>query len=179
MPSTYRLSKVGRKLWTRDRARTPREEVERLLESTEPGATVTIDLRGVDVFDFSFAAEFFGRLLQRLPTEHAGRFLVVEHIGPWTGPNLQATLEGLELAAIVRDEDDRYRLFGKVTETDRATFEALAARGGRSTAAELASGLHVNLTAMNERLQKLVGRGVLRREEAPGRARFTYHTPQS
>ena len=178
MPLKYRLSKIGPQLWTRDRARPPREEVERLLDDAEPSSIVTIDLQGVEVFDFSFAAEFFGRLLQRLPTEHPGRFLVVENVGPWTGPNLQATLDGLELAAIVRDEGGRYRLIGKVTETDRATFEALLALGGGSTAAELASGLDVNLTAMNERLQKLVGRGVLRREPAPGRARFTYHTPQ-
>jgi STAS-like domain of unknown function (DUF4325)/Winged helix-turn-helix DNA-binding len=174
---SYRLSKVGKKLWTRERARLPRDEVEDLLEAAAPGEVVTIDLRGVDVFDFSFAAEFFGRLLQRLPSEHPGRFLVIENVGPWTGPNLEATLTGLDLAAIARNVHGQYRLLGKVTETDRATFDALLGHGGKSTALELANGLGINLTAMNERLSKLVRTGVIRREDAPGRARFTYHTP--
>lgn len=175
VPLTYRLT--GKKLWTRDRAREPRAAVEALLDQAAPGEIVTVDLRGVDVFDFSFASELFGRLLQRLPSEHPGRFLVIDHLGPWTGPNLEAALIGLDLAAIVRDERGQYRLLGKVTETDRQTFDALLLRGGTATATDLAAGLDVNLTAMNERLQKLVRSGVLRREDAVGRTRFTYHTP--
>lgn len=175
VPQTYRLT--GRRLWTRDRAREPRAAVEALLERASPGEIVTIDVRGVEVFDFSFASELFGRLLQRMPTEYPGRFIVIENLGPWTHPNLEAALAGLDLAAIIRDERGQFRLLGKVTETDRQTFDALLARGGSSTATELATGLEVNLTAMNERLQKLVRSGLLRREDAPGRARFTYHSP--
>jgi hypothetical protein len=147
-----------------------------MLEALPPGSSVVIDMKRVEVFDFSFAAEFFGRLLQRLPTEFPGRFLVAENLGAWTRPNLEAALAGLDLAMVARSGGN-HELLGKVAETDRVTFDALLRSGGPATAPELAHDLGVNLTAMNERLAKLVRAGLIRRQEAAGRARFVYLPP--
>lgn len=176
MTRTYHLGKLGAQLWLRERGKAARAEVEAVLDETAPGDTVVIDMTGVEVFDFSFAGEFFGRLIQRLPTEYPGRFLLISNIGEWARLNLGASLDGLDLAAIVR-EDQGFVLAGKVAETDRVTFAALVTAGGQATAPQLADELGIGLTAMNERLTKLVRAGLVQRQDAPGRTRFTYTSP--
>lgn len=179
MEFRYGLGALGKRVWTREKAREARAQVDGYLDRAQAGDVLIIDAKGVEVFDYSFAAEFFGRLLIRLPTEYPGRFLVVENLGQWTHQNLQAALRDLGLTMIERQSGGTYRLIGKVAEPDRATFEELARAGGLASATDLADRLGVNLTAMNERLAKLVRLGVVRRDDeasSSGRSRYHYST---
>jgi hypothetical protein len=62
-----------------------------MLEELHAGDVMVIDAQGVEVFDYSFANELFGKTLLSLAAEHPGRFLVVEtslpiHARIWLKP---------------------------------------------------------------------------------------------
>lgn len=178
MENRFSLFKHGGSahLWTREKARSIRDEAEVELASMAAGDTLVIDLEGVEVFDFSFANEFFGKLLLRLPDEHPGRFVIVEHLTNYTRENLCRALEGLSLVIIERVLG-KLSLLGKVHPADKDTFMAVTKNRESVTARELQDRLEVNLTTVNERLSKLVGLGLLRREKAmsrAGREQFIY-----
>jgi len=131
----------------------------------------------VEVFDFSFANELFGRTLLSLPHEHPGRFLVVENLSPYVRENLTKALESLGLLMIER-AGDQLALIGKVHPADQETFLAIAASPEAVTASALRNELDMNLNAINERLSKLSGLGVVRRERGlspAGREQYRYH----
>lgn len=176
MQSRFEVGKGKEHLWTRQLGAEIRVELERILAQLEPGDVVVLDLKGVQVFDYSFAAELFGKILLSVPREYPGRFVVFEHLTEYTRENLEKALETLGLVAIERD-DGRLGLIGKVHPADRDTFRALVDAGEALTAAELTELLHVNVTAMNERLSKLSALGVMRRQpsvSAKGREQYRY-----
>lgn len=176
MEFKLRLRETGSQLWTREVARPILERLLRLLEKAGSGDVVVIDANGVQVFDYSFANELFGKSLLALPREYAGRFLIVEDLGSHTHENLCKALESLELTMIHR-KGSRLELIGKVHPTDDLTFRALVRARQPITAAKLGSELDVNLTAMNERLAKLVRLGLVRREisvSQAGREQYEY-----
>jgi len=74
-----------------------------------------------------------------------------------------------------------YELIGKAHPADVETFNALSQLRRPTTAAALADMFRVNLTAMHERLNKLVEAGVMRREastSAAGRVQYLYSVPR-
>src|SRR5579863_1676035 len=163
MIHNFPLHKYGRQLWTRDLARKVRAELHKILEKADEGDAVVLNLKDVEVFDFSFANELFGKTLFSLPAEFPGRFVLFEHLTPYTRENLINALEGMKLMAISR-KGGTYELIGKAHPADVETFNALSQLRQPSTAANLADMFRVNLTAMHERLNKLVEAGVVRRE---------------
>ena len=170
------LAQYGSQLWTRERARDIAGRLADLLRQLEPGGVAVIDLKTVEVFDFSFANELFGKTLLALPTEYPGRFLVVEHLTTYTRENLERALESLNLAMIER-KGRQLSLLGKLHPADRETFGVLAAARAPVTAAALKEQLGINLTAVNERLAKLVRLALVRREHAisaAGREQYEY-----
>jgi hypothetical protein len=178
MENSFSLMKHGgsSQLWTRELARSIRDKAEAELAALAPGDALVIDLDGVEVFDFSFANEFFGKLLLRLPDEYPGRFVIVEHLTSYTRENLVRALEGLSLVIIER-VSGKLSLLGKVHPVDKDTFLAVVRKKVSVTAKELQDQLEVNLTTVNERLSKLVALGLLRREKAmsrAGREQYTY-----
>src|SRR5207302_1997907 len=147
-----------------------------LLHATDIGDTVVVDAKGVEVFDYSFANEFFGKALLHLPTDFPGRFLIVEHLTPYTRENLTKALESLGLAMIER-KGGTLHLLGKVHKTDQETFEAIARAKGQATAAALTDQLDLNVTAVNERLAKLAKLALVRRAKVvspAGREQYQY-----
>ena len=135
------LVKHGKQLWTRDLAVTIRGDLEKLLEQSQAGDAVIIDAKDVDVFDYSFANELFGKTILRLAKEHPERFLVVENLNVYTREN-----------AIVSAKDP-------------------------VTANDLKDKLGINLNAMNERLSKLSGFALIRRNtgvSSAGREQYRY-----
>jgi CheY-like chemotaxis protein len=64
------------------------------------GDVLAIDASGVEVFDFSFAAELFGKTVATLGAEYPGRFLIVEGLTDCTRENLNQALEGSNLLMI-------------------------------------------------------------------------------
>lgn len=179
MERAFHLGDCGRQLWTRTVARKARERLVAVLDQAAVGDTVIIDLARVEVFDYSFANEFFGKTLLALPKDFPGRFLVVEHLDTYTRENLQKALESIDLSMIERTRMG-LSLIGKVHPVDQQTFDAVIQAGRRVTAASLKVRLGINPTAANERLAKLAGLGILRRERsvsAAGREQYEYVAP--
>jgi len=176
MEDRLKLNTYGERLWTRDLARAIRVQVRERLEALQPGDVLVLDTQGVEVFDYSFADELFGRTLLTLPQEYPGRFVLVEGLSTYTQENLAKALETLGLMMIERHEG-RLQLLGKVHPAHQETFAAIVQTQGPVTSAALARQLRVNLKAMNERLAKLTASGVTRRETCrspAGREHYEY-----
>jgi hypothetical protein len=176
MERCVELSKEGPHLWTRDLAKKLRHAVDAALEALPEGGVLVVDAKGVEVFDFSFANELFGKTLLRLPTEYPGRFVVVQGLTEYTRLNLAEALKSLGLAIIER-KGTTPRLLGKIHPTDQQTFDAVRKAKDPASAAALAAKLDVGLTAMNERLSKLAKLGLVRRSNAvspAGREQYEY-----
>lgn len=166
----------GKQLWTRDLASTIRGDLENLLDQIQPGDTVIIDAKNVDVFDYSFANELFGKTILRLPKEHPERFLVVENLSVYTRENLANALSSLGLVIIER-KGGKLQLIGKVHPADQETFDAIVSAEEPVTANDLKDKLGINLNAMNERLSKLSGFALIRRNagvSSAGREQYRY-----
>lgn len=176
MELRFELSKYGKHLWTRELAKKIRAAVNKQLNRLEIGSTLVIDVKGVEVFDFSFANELFGKTILAMPHEFPGRFLLVENLTDYTRENLGKALESLGLVMIERRKSD-LRLIGKFHPADQETFTAIVAAKDAISAGVLSKQLGVNLTAMNERLSKLTNLALVRREKAAsvaGREQYEY-----
>lgn len=176
MEISLRLIEHGPRLWTQELGYEIRQRLREMLEGLDVGGVLVIDADGVEVFDYSFAAELFGRTVVSLPGEYPGRFVVVEHLTRYARQNLEKALVSLNLAIIER-VDGRPRLLGKVHPSDEETFDAIVQAPGPVAAAELRDRLGATLNAVNERLSKLIGMGFVRREKGrspAGREQFLY-----
>jgi len=163
-------------LWTRAMAKHLRPEVSKQLEALSPGDTLVIDLVNVKVFDYSFANEYFGKIMISLKGEYPGRFVIVENLNEYTRENLSKALESLGLAMIER-RGKKLHLIGKVHPVVEQTFEVIARAGTPVSSGALSRELNVNLTATNERLSKLTDLGLVRRDKsssAAGRQQYEY-----
>lgn len=170
------MKEFGAQLWSREKARPIRSRVGDALESLKAGDVLAVDASGVEVFDFSFAAELFGKTLSTLGVEYPGRFLIVEGLTDCTRENLNQALDNSNLVMIERKKD-KFGLLGKVHPADEATFAGILKAGEAVSAGALSQKLDVNLTAMNERLSKLSSMGIVRREKsssASGREQYVY-----
>lgn len=169
MDKAYALNQDGTHLWTRELARAIRARIEDLLDTLAPGDVLVLDMKAVEVFDFSFANELFGKLLLSLSQQYVGKFIIFEHLTDYTRENLVKALESLSLVAIER-KGRKLTILGKAHPVDQETFEAIVQAKGAVTAAELKEKLAVNLNAMNERLTKLTSLGLIRRDKGVSRA---------
>lgn len=176
MEKKFALKQFGTQLWTRETARPIRSRLLNELELLREGDVLSIDASSVEVFDFSFAAELFGKGLSRLSVDYPGRFVIADGLSEAARENLNQALEAASLIMIERHGGD-YRLLGKVHPFDGETFRAILDAGEAVSAAALGKKLDVNPTAMNERLSKLNSLGVVRREKsssASGREQYVY-----
>lgn len=177
MRIAFTLRQFGSHLWTREKARPIRSRLSDLLESLKAGDVLVVDASGVEAFDFSFASELFTKALSTLGVEYPGRFIVVEGLSDCTRENLSKALEDKNLI-MIENRADCATLLGKVHPADQVTFEAIVASKQAVSAGTLSQKLDVNLTAMNERLSKLSGMGIVRREKsssASGREQYVYN----
>jgi predicted transcriptional regulator len=176
MEKRISLGQYGPQLWTRERAREIRRHAEAIFEELRPGDTLVIDAKGVEVFDYSFANELFGKTLLSLPHEYPDRFLVVENLTRYTRENLERALEGMGLIMIERNRA-KLTLIGKVHPADQETFSAIVRVKRPVTAADLRKDLGINLNAVNERLAKLSDLALVRRRKSvspAGRDQYEY-----
>jgi len=172
----FALGIEARHLWTRELAKRIRAKVNLAIEKLDAGDVLVIDAKDVEAFDFSFANEFFGKTVLGLPHESPGRFVVVEHLTNYTRENLAQALSSLGLAMIERKRGGT-DLIGKFHPADNETFQALVGLKNGASAVELSKQLGTNLTAMNERLTKLMSMGLARRIKVVspvGREQFQY-----
>lgn len=178
MEKRLALVSYDKQLWTREKAQTVRAELNKLLDSVGEGSSVIIDAKGVEVFDYSFANELFGKSLLNLANEFPGRFLVVENLSAYTRENLIKALESLNIAMIERTKKG-LDLIGKIHAAYLETFRIVSKSKSPVSANAMSEKLDINITAANERLTKLVGFGLIRREKATsvaGREQYVYAT---
>jgi len=176
MEMKFGLKQYGHQLWTRETARPIRSRLGDILETMREGDVLAIDASGVDIFDFSFASELFGKALSRLGADYPGRFVIAEGLTESAHENLNQALEASNQIMIER-QGSELRLIGKVHQLDRETFTGILEAGEAVSASALGKKLDVSPTAMNERLSKLNSLGVIRREKsssASGREQFVY-----
>lgn len=176
MEKRFPLKKYGKQLWTREVAREIRPELIKLLESSERGDRIVIDTSGVEVFDYSFANEFFGKTQLSLHNEYPGRFLVVENLSTYTRENLAKALESLNMA-MIESSHGKFELIGKAHPAYQQTFSAVLKARSPVTVSAIRDQLEINLTAASERLNKLTHMGLIRREKAAsvaGREQYLY-----
>ena len=175
----FPLGNYGEHLWTRELAKEIRRDLIKVLDNSEPEETIAIDTKGVKVFDYSFANEFFGKTILSLPGEYPDRCLVVENLSEYTRENLSKALESLSLVMLEKRKRN-FKLIGKVHPADEETLGAILKAGAPTTASELKEKLSVTLTAMNERLTKLTDFAIVRRglgKSKAGRQQFEYSGP--
>jgi|GEM_PF-1498533 len=176
MEKSFNLSKSGKHLWTRELAAKIRVELNRLLDSSRSGEVVVIDAKDVEVFDYSFANELFGKALRSLQSEYTDRFLAVEHLTEYTRENLSKALESLNLMMVER-RGSKLNLLGKVHPSDEETYLEIVQAKKPVSAVELKDALDLNINATNERLTKLTNLSVIRRTQGvseSGRKQFLY-----
>lgn len=172
------LSEFGSQLWGRDTGKRVRARLVGTLETLRVGDVLVVDAANVDAFDFSFAAELFGKTMSTLAAEFPGRFIVFENGNECTGENLAEALGNSNLVIIQRGKGEA-NLVGKVHPADQQTFAEIIKTRAAISAGTLSTRLNVNLTAMNERLSKLTSLGVVRRERASstaGREQYVYRS---
>lgn len=165
--------------WGREEGRKVREQIENALSSVDAGQTLVVDLKPVEVMDFSFSSEVFGKLIGRLGSEYPGRMLVLSTPSPYVKENLGAALDALGLMALAYKGPRSWELIGKWAETDLETLEALQ-RLNDAAAPQLAEALGIQLTTCNQRLRKLVEAGIVARTRAVGKAggdQYVYRWP--
>ena len=180
MDKRFELSEHGKQLWTREVAAKIRVQVNEQLGGLKPGEALVIDAHSVEVFDYSFANELFGKTLHSLQVEYPERFIIIENLTEYTRENLSKALESLGLAAIER-ENSKLHLLGKLHPADQDTFKEIASAKKPLSAVELKDKLGINLTAMNERLAKLTSLSLIRRTTGvseSGRKQYLYTAPE-
>lgn len=176
MEKRVNLSSYGKQLWTRDLARTIWIDFEKALEDMQAGDMIVIDVKDVEVFDYSFANELFGKAALRLPKEYPEKFVLIENLTKYTRENLANALESLGLIMVER-KGGKLLLIGKVHPADQKTFDVIADVKEAITANTLKDKLGINLTATNERLTKLSEAGLIWRKagvSSAGRQQYEY-----
>src|SRR2546428_10725039 len=116
----------GPQLWTRRKAREIRSDVTQELDELAVGGTLIFDASDIEVFDYSFANELFGKTLLSVPIDYPGRSVVVENLTEYTRENLARALESLGLVIVERSGRE-IRLLGKVHPIDDETFRVVQA----------------------------------------------------
>jgi hypothetical protein len=167
-------------LWTREKAKALRKDIDKAFESMAPGEVLVLDLAGIEVFDYSFANELFGKTILSIPREYPNRLFIVENLNDYTRENLDKALETLNLIMIERHKGE-LRLIGKVHPADSQTFALIFKSSKPVTALELKEKMDTTLNAMNERLAKLTELGLVVREtsvSSAGRQQYTYKVPK-
>jgi len=173
------MARYGKRLWTRLLARRMRADLVRELATLGAGDCLVIDMNDIETFDYSFANEFFGRTILDMPRHYPGIFILIDNTSDYARENLENALLCIGLMIIDRT-GGRPKLLGKVHPADEETFSAIIKANGPVTATSLKEQLRIGLTAINERLSKLLGLGLVRREKtasAAGREQYQYFVP--
>jgi predicted transcriptional regulator len=167
-------------LWVRKNAEKLRPAINKELESLTPGGVLVIDLEGIEAFDNSYANELFGKTVLSLSNEYQNRFFIVENLTDFTRENLVRELLYMKLIMIERNKG-ALQLIGSIHPADSQTFELIKNSPQPVTAIELKDKLGINLTAVNERLNKLAEMGLVMRDTSvsqAGRQQYIYSAPK-
>ncbi len=170
---------AGEKLMvTRGTGRRVREALGEVLEGLASGGVLYVDVRGVELMDYSFADEALGILASRVAAgEYGDRRVVLVEEDRELLENIEASLRQRSLAMIRVDEPGASpEIVGEVPEHLVETLQAIYDAGSISNA-DLAARLGVNHTACNNRATRLFKLGLIHRRKntaAPGGRQYSY-----
>lgn len=159
-PTTYFLQQHGRQLWGRELGKKARQQIEDLLERVSQGQFLVIELAGVEVMDFSFASEVFGKLIGQLSTSYPDRGILLANPDEYVSTNLDAALNALNMIGLTTTGQESWKLIGKALVPDIETMKAVH-RHKQLTANDLANELDLKPTTAIQRLKKLADFGVI------------------
>jgi len=171
----YQLSQSGSHLWGRPKGATVRQAIEDKLGMAQTGDIVMVDFTDVEVMDYSFSNEVFGKLLSRLPREHTGKHLALKNLNDYVKENLEPALRDLKLIALVI-QGERWQLIGNAKNTDVETLRSLEELGPADLAS-IAQKLGISVTACSNRLNKLAEQGLIKKlevEKPVGNEKYMY-----
>ena len=168
----------GKLMVTRKAGRAVREALVEALEDLPKGGVLYVDIRRVDLMDYSFADEALGILVSRVAGgEYGERHLVLVEEDRDLLENVEASLRQRSLAMIRVDEvGAEAGLIGEIPEHLVETLRAIQ-EAGSITNADLARKLDLNHTACNNRATRLAKLGLIHRHietAAPGGRQYTY-----
>jgi hypothetical protein len=168
----------GKLLVTRGTGRRVREALAAALEGLPTGGVLYVDMRGVELMDYSFADEALGILVSRVAAgEYGERHAVLVEEDRELLENIEASLRQRDLAMIRVDEiGGDPKIVGEVPEHLVETLRAIQAAGS-ITNADLAAKLGINHTACNNRATRLFKLGLIHRRRntsAPGGRQYSY-----
>lgn len=172
----FKLQDHGKQLWTRPKGAEIRAHLDKKLQEMHPGDVLIIDLSGVQVFDVSFAAEFFLKTALNLQAVYKGLFVVLENLEEHCRETLVTKLEKENLIMLER-VSGQLRLLGKVPPQYQETMNVIVRSNKPISSSILGETLGVNQNAMNERLKKLTNFSLIRRDKGvsqAGREEFLY-----
>ncbi len=67
-------------LWTRGSAIPLREKAENILSDLSNEGVLWIDLENIEAFDYSFASEFFGKLIINTQSFNKNKFIILDNL---------------------------------------------------------------------------------------------------
>lgn len=168
----------GKLMVTRGAGRSVREALGEALEELPKGGVLYVDIRGVELMDYSFADEAIGILVSRVAGgEYGERHLVLVEEDRDLLENVEASLLQRSLAMMRVDEvGGEPVLVGEIPEHLVETLWVIQEKGS-ITNADLAKVLDLNHTACNNRATRLAKLGLIHRQietAAPGGRQYTY-----
>jgi hypothetical protein len=175
----YNLAEKGKQLWGHSLGREVRLEIESELENLARGGVFKIQLKGIEVMDFSFSNEVFGKIYSTIGTIYPERAIVLANLTEYVKINLDAALASLGFMAVTVKGKRDWEVIGKVGDTDIQTLEVIANKK-QVTAPEVAEILNIKLTTCNQRLRKLTENGLILRAKESARTggeQFIYTWP--
>ncbi|CAN5755172.1 hypothetical protein BH23ACT11_BH23ACT11_28740 [soil metagenome] len=168
----------GRLMVTRKAGRVLREALGDELEALPKGGVLYVDIRDVELMDYSFADEALGILVSRVANgEYGERHLVLVEEDRDLLENVEVSLQQRSLAMIRVDEvGAEPALVGEIPDHLVETLQTIQEKGS-ITNADLAKVLDLNHTACNNRATRLAKLGLIHRHietAAPGGRQYTY-----
>jgi len=168
----------GKLLVTRGTGRRVREDLAAVLEGLPTGGVLYVDMRGVELMDYSFADEALGILVSRVAAgEYGEKHVVLVEKDRELLENIEASLRQRDLAMLRVDEiGGDPKIVGEVPEHLVETLRKIQAAGS-ITNADLATKLDINHTACNNRATRLFKLGLIHRRRntaTPGGRQYSY-----
>lgn len=149
-------------LVTRRTGQAVRDGIESVLQAIDAGDVAAIDFGTVRCLDISCADEIVGKLLLRYGRV---RYFLLLGLDPGHRDAIEPVLARHRLAAVAQDREGRLHLLGEIPPSAREAFAVLA-DAGRAAASEIAARLEAPLATVQEALQELTARRLVREEGA-------------
>jgi hypothetical protein len=165
------------RLWGRESGRRVRALIEGELDNISRESVLILDFSGIEVMDVSFASEVVSKLLLLAPNLE-DKFVQLRNLSSVSRENLIPALKQIDAIAV--ELSPKKQLIGNSSPLDIESFDTILGFKQPVSASQLSTKLGIRITAVNERVGKLVRKGVVRRTRSTseaGRDQYLYSVP--